>query len=608
MLSDELNFLRGAGCIGHLLPFGSPLLPMTKRKQRKISWDLPEYGDIWYNIKHYHRLCLIIKQQLIESRQSLNYFHQQQNDVYMKKLREVLVALQKISTVKHTETINNLSPELSFLWDKLPDKSKRAELNDTIKVINEAMTFYVDAVNLPKLPSTLGKFSLMIASANMVKKSPHLNCVPTTAYQLSQSKAPKQTGTVVNAESGITIDGVLWQEVMVVITTGESAPLQCTFMHMNSWCFSGSVVRFAQSAAGVLDTCVEIRPFRVSFTYFLYHRLLGRKISRWDDGIVLCVDDHILAQTLIDLLSGCFTTYSNKNEQLQDAAEVEDVVGADEDVEEDVLTTVLDQINAQHKSVGRARKPTIYNADETSVGGSNLTGRSASSSSLSPKSQQLVHTLSMDQASIGTGAASGPAVSIGSVFESEISKELTKQSRAISNSLEGGNDLSSQRQKLVAIAKTASTDMTRDRSSSRDINSMKLDFEAALARKRAESVRLDASEVPTLTDNGVQRLTRPGWLSNIKRSKRPDYDDSTELDVFPAKFSMRKDMEKQVIDSLNVRDYSKDRTTSPINILGSNRTSVDSAKAPRTESGQYTAQQKEEAVKRAESTRIRVKR
>lgn len=46
---------------GNLLPSGSKYLQSTKMKKRKISWDMPEMGCIWFGVKYYHKLVILLQ-------------------------------------------------------------------------------------------------------------------------------------------------------------------------------------------------------------------------------------------------------------------------------------------------------------------------------------------------------------------------------------------------------------------------------------------------------------------------------------------------------------------------------------------------------------------
>jgi hypothetical protein len=107
-------------------------------------------------------------------------------------------------------------------------------------------------------------------------------------------------------------------------------------------------------------------------------------------------------------------------------------------------------------------------------------------------------------------------------------------------------------------------------------------------------------EVKSTAINDLKRSVTPNVeirrTSETFRQKSPRARSAITSRPISHSLSSKIDIDKKAWDTLNAKDYSKERSNSPMNVK------------PRVESGQFTVQEKEEALKRAESTRIRQKR
>jgi hypothetical protein len=210
ILSEELNFLRGAGSIGNLLPTGSKLHSTSKSKQRKISWDLPEIGDIWYNMKYYNQLVILIQDQLSESASGVAKLNERKL-AHSNRLMEILRKFDNLY-FKIFEQVKKSNP---IIIDYMANKTsvQKTSSNESIKLANVP---FFDTSNLPKLPSTLGIFTLMYASANSVKQSLITKLTPSSIIKNSIPDK-KSRGAVI-------LQGVTWCEVIIAISTGTIIP------------------------------------------------------------------------------------------------------------------------------------------------------------------------------------------------------------------------------------------------------------------------------------------------------------------------------------------------------------------------------------------------
>lgn len=211
LLSHELNFLQGAGCIGDVLPSA---VRHKHLKQRQISWDIPEYGDIWYCIKKYRQSVLVMQELLLDS-----VYEAQQLFEDVKATGGTYTALlgkfKSLHPVEHAKMDTHTPLEELFstlVTNWTGEQSGSIDLRMSLCPQESMLRF--DENSLPKLPPTLGKFTVMIASASQVRRCALQHCAPTEEQMLS-ARASTVRGVHVRVEA------VEWREVVAIITTGK---------------------------------------------------------------------------------------------------------------------------------------------------------------------------------------------------------------------------------------------------------------------------------------------------------------------------------------------------------------------------------------------------
>lgn len=229
LLSHELNFLQGAGCIGDVLPSS---VRHKNLRQRQISWDIPDLGDIWYCVKKYRQSVLVMQELLLDSvyeGQELFEEVKASEGTYTSLLSKfkTLYPMEYSKLDAHTP-LTELYSTLISNWTGLgysDISEKTMELR--MSLCPQESMIHFDENSLPKLPPTLGKFTVMIASAAQVRRCASQHCAP-TEEQLQHARASTVRGVHVNVEA------IEWREVIAVISTG--ATYVCIYIHIYICC------------------------------------------------------------------------------------------------------------------------------------------------------------------------------------------------------------------------------------------------------------------------------------------------------------------------------------------------------------------------------------
>jgi hypothetical protein len=206
LLEDELQFLNGGGILGSIFPRNSPQSPSMKRlklKARKISWDMPEYGDIWYGLKYYYRLVINLQEINMAISKRIELLWQKQN-LYERCLDTILTEVKQLRQFRFVEWVTGLPPDLQDHVTQLPFLHS---------MMLQFPSFYLDLENMPKLPPTLGKFTVMLSIAEDVRNTNTLQCIPPMGVRSGFHDDST------NAAPVITIDDVSWLEVVIVVST-----------------------------------------------------------------------------------------------------------------------------------------------------------------------------------------------------------------------------------------------------------------------------------------------------------------------------------------------------------------------------------------------------